>query len=144
MFQLRYTNSVYATSDTGELDGTGERVALMLQPPPPHMLMGWRHPLRQTASTSTKLLRHRLGPASSLLHAPTSYYYDYHAVRDRRGRTTRAGAADAPAALHRLMDTDEAMDDAHIYTTTIIMHGEREAKTEDDDYSSLIGGAPAS
>ena len=32
MFQLRYTNSVYATSDTGELDGTGERVALMLQP----------------------------------------------------------------------------------------------------------------
>ena len=34
------TNSVYATSDTGELDGTGERVALMLQPPPPHMLMG--------------------------------------------------------------------------------------------------------
>ena len=47
MFQLRYTNSVYATSDTGELDGTGERVALMLQPPPPHMLMGWRHPLHQ-------------------------------------------------------------------------------------------------
>ena len=46
------------------------------------------------------------------------------------------------------MDTDEAMDDAdadaHIYTTTIIMHGEREAKTEDDDHSSLIGGAPAS
>ena len=44
------------------------------------------------------------------------------------------------------MDTDEAMDDAdtHLYTTTIIMHGEREAKTEDDDYSSLIGGAPAS
>jgi len=30
MFQLRYTNSVYSTSDTGELDGTGERVALML------------------------------------------------------------------------------------------------------------------
>lgn len=42
--------------------------------------------------------------------------------------------------------TDEAMDDAdaHIYTTTIIMHGEREAKTEDDDHSSLIGGTPAS
>ena len=44
------------------------------------------------------------------------------------------------------MDTDEAMDDAdaHLYTTTIIMHGEREVKTEDDDYSSLIGGTPAS
>jgi hypothetical protein len=44
------------------------------------------------------------------------------------------------------MDTDEAMDDAdaHIYTTTIIMHGEREAKTEDDDHISLIGGTPAS
>ena len=44
------------------------------------------------------------------------------------------------------MDTDEAMDDAdaHLYTTTIIMHGERETKTEDDDHSSLIGGTPAS
>ena len=44
------------------------------------------------------------------------------------------------------MDTDEAMDDAyaHLYTTTIIIHGECEAKTEDDDYSSLIGGTPAS
>ena len=44
------------------------------------------------------------------------------------------------------MDTDEAMDDAdaHLYTTTIIMHGEREAKTEDDDHGSLIGGTPAS
>jgi len=44
------------------------------------------------------------------------------------------------------MDTDEAIDDdnAHIYTTTIIMHGEREAKTEDDDHSSLIGGTLAS
>ena len=44
--------------------------------------------------------------------------------------------------------TDEAMDDAdadaHLYTTTIIMHGEREAKTEDDDHNSLIGGTPAS
>lgn len=38
------------------------------------------------------------------------------------------------------MDTDEAMDDAnaHIYTTTTIMYGEREAKTEDDDQSSRI------
>ena len=44
------------------------------------------------------------------------------------------------------MDTDEAMDDAdaHLFITTIIMHGEREAKTEDDDHSSLIGGTPAS
>ena len=45
------------------------------------------------------------------------------------------------------MDTDEAMDDAdaHIYTTTIIMYGEHEVKTEDDDdHSSLIGGTLAS
>ena len=44
------------------------------------------------------------------------------------------------------MDTDKALDDAdaHIYTTTTIMHGEREAETEDDGHSSLIGGAPAS
>ena len=43
------------------------------------------------------------------------------------------------------MDTDEVMDDAdaHVYTTTIIMHGEREAKTEDGDHSSLIGGTLA-
>ena len=110
--------------------------------------MGWRHsPSSSTTSTtSTELLQHPLGLASSLLQASTSYYYDYNAVRDRRGRTTWAGAADAPAALHRLMDTDEAMDDAdaHLYTTTIIMHGEREAKTEDDDHSSLIGGTLAS
>ena len=44
------------------------------------------------------------------------------------------------------MDTDEAMDDADtlIYSTTIIMHGECEAKTEDDDNGSLIGGTLAS
>jgi len=43
------------------------------------------------------------------------------------------------------MDTDEAMDDADAHTyTTIIMHGEHEVKTEDDDHDSLIGGAPAS
>jgi len=44
------------------------------------------------------------------------------------------------------MDTDEVMDDAdaHVYTTTIIMNGEREAKIEDDDHSSLIGGILAS
>ena len=85
--------------------------------------------------------------SSSRDHAsPTYPYYDYSVVQDRRGRTTRAGAADVPAVLHRLMDTDEAMYDvdAHLYTTTIIMHGEWEAKTEDDDYSSLIGGTPAS
>jgi len=36
------------------------------------------------------------------------------------------------------MDTDKAMDDAdaHLYTTTTIMHGEREAKTEDDDHTA--------
>ena len=34
----------------------------------------------------------------------THLYYDYDAVRDRRGRTTQAGAADVPATLHRLMD----------------------------------------
>jgi len=92
-----------------------------------------------------RLPRHRLRPSSD--HARTTHlYYDYNAVRDRRGRTTRAGAADVSAALHRLMDTDEAMDDAdaHVYTTTIIMHEEREAKTEDDDHNSLIGGTLAS
>jgi hypothetical protein len=31
--------------------------------------------------------------------------------------------------------------DAHIYTTTTIMHGEQEAKTEDDDHNNLIRGA---
>ena len=43
-------------------------------------------------------------------------------------------------------DTDEAMGDADAdtYTTTIIMHGEREVKTKDDDHGRLIGGAPAS
>jgi len=43
------------------------------------------------------------------------------------------------------MDTDEAMDDAaaHVYTTTIIIYGEREAKTEDDYHSNLIGGTLA-
>ena len=43
------------------------------------------------------------------------------------------------------MDTDEAMDDAdaHLYTT-IIMHGEREVKIEDDYHGNLIGGTLAS
>ena len=59
---------------------------------------------------------------------------------------TQTDAADVPTALHQLIDTDEAMDDAdaHTYTTTIIMHVEREVKTKDDDQGSLIGGAPAS
>ena len=59
---------------------------------------------------------------------------------------TQPDAADVPAALHQLMDSDEAMDDAdaHTYTTTIIMHGEREVKTKDDDHGRLIGGALAS
>jgi hypothetical protein len=43
------------------------------------------------------------------------------------------------------MDTDETMDDADIslYTITNIMHGEREAKIEDDGHSSRIRGTPA-
>jgi 6,7-dimethyl-8-ribityllumazine synthase len=58
--------------------------------------------------------------SSSRDHASSTYCY----------HDTRAGAADVPAALHRLMDTDEAIDDAdaHIYTT-IIIHGECEKKT---------------
>jgi hypothetical protein len=31
--------------------------------------------------------------------------------------------------------------DAHIYTTTIMMHGEQEVKTKDDDHNILIRGA---
>jgi len=91
------------------------------------------------AATSTR--------SSSCCHALTIhlYYHGYSVVRDRRGRTTQADASDVPAALHQLINTDEAMDDAdaHTYTTTIIMHGEREVKTKDDDHGSLIGGAPA-
>ena len=48
--------------------------------------------------------------------------------------------------MHRLMDTSEAMDDANatpIYTS-IIMHGECEVKTKDDDHNGRIGGTPAS
>jgi hypothetical protein len=40
------------------------------------------------------------------------------------------------------MDTDVAT--AHIYSTTIIMHGERKAKTENDNHCSRTGGTPAS
>jgi len=50
------------------------------------------------------------------------------------------------AGLHRLMDTDEAMDDADTPASTPTPSYARrsEAKTEDDDHSSLIGGASAS
>ncbi|WVZ85191.1 hypothetical protein U9M48_032141 [Paspalum notatum var. saurae] len=50
------------------------------------------------------------------------------------------------AGLHRLMDTDEAMDDADMPTPTPTpSHARRsEAKTEDDEDGSLIGGASAS
>jgi hypothetical protein len=99
-----------------------------------------------TSPIYEQLPRWRIGPIPD--HALTTHLYnDRDAVRDRRGRTTQAGAANVPAALHRLiMDTDEAMDDAdaHIYTTTTIMHGEREAKIKDDDHSSGIGGTLAS
>ena len=92
MFQLRYTNSVYATSDTGELDGTGERVALMLQP---RHTCSWVGDIPFRFIDSVQLA----GSAST-----THLYNDYDAIRDRRGRTTQAGAADVPAPLHRLMD----------------------------------------
>ncbi|WVZ50721.1 hypothetical protein U9M48_001949 [Paspalum notatum var. saurae] len=50
------------------------------------------------------------------------------------------------AGLHRLMDTDEAMDDADTRTSTSTPSHARisEAKTEDYDDGSLIGGASAS
>jgi len=70
--------------------------------------------------------------------------YDFEAFWTGHSRRTTLHMT--PAALHRLMNTDEAMDDAdaHIYTTTTIMHGECEAKIEDDDHDSLIGGTLAS
>jgi len=66
------------------------------------------------------------------------YYYIYYAPFD-------TDEAD-DAGLHRLMDTDEAMDDADTPTPTPTpSHARRsEAKTEDDNHSSLIGGASAS
>jgi hypothetical protein len=39
------------------------------------------------------------------------------------------------------MDTVKAMDDVGAHTNTIIVHGEHEAKTKDDNHNSLIGGA---
>ncbi|WVZ79079.1 hypothetical protein U9M48_026704 [Paspalum notatum var. saurae] len=66
------------------------------------------------------------------------YYNNLHAPFD-------TDEAD-DAGLHRLMDTDEAIDDADTPTSIPTpSHARRsEAKTEDDDHSSLIGGASAS
>jgi len=67
-------------------------------------------------------------------------------LRLTRPWTTRVDATDAPTTLHRL---DHGHRWGHgwrqhpIYTTTSIMYGEREVKTEDDDHSSLIGGTLA-
>jgi hypothetical protein len=66
----------------------------------PHYL---RHPCRDVSSA----------PAILTIHALTTHLYcDYTAIRDRQGRTARAGGADVLAALYRLIDTDKAMDDA--------------------------------
>jgi len=71
MFQLRYTNSVYATSNTGELDGTGERVALMLQP-------------RHTCSWVGDIPFHFIDSIQLAGSASTTHLYnDYDAIRDR-------------------------------------------------------------
>ncbi|WVZ91089.1 hypothetical protein U9M48_037305 [Paspalum notatum var. saurae] len=61
------------------------------------------------------------------------YYNNHHAPFD-------TDEAD-DAGLHRLMDTDEAMDDADTPTSTPTpSHARRsEAKTEDDNHISLIG-----
>jgi len=65
------TNSVYATSDTGELDGTGERVALMLQP---RHTCSWVGDIPFRFIDSVQLA----GSAST-----THLYNDYDAIRDR-------------------------------------------------------------
>ena len=119
MFQLRYTNSVYATSDTGELDGMGERVALMLQP---------RHTCSWVGDT------------------PSLFINNFYHLDRAAATSTWSSFKSSPTTTTTPFETDEAMDDAdaHLYTTTIIMHGEREEKTEDDDHNSLIGGTPAS
>jgi len=49
-----------------------------------------------------------------------------------------------PSATRPWLQLHDSDADAHIYTTTIIMHEEHEAKTEDGDHDSLIGGTPAS
>src|SRR6185295_12804340 len=58
---------------------------------------------RGTTSTTTSCCDIDLVQLAAMHRLP-AYYNNYDAVRDRRGRTTRADAADAPAALHRLMD----------------------------------------
>ena len=65
------TNSVYATSDTGELDGTGERVALMLQP---------RHTCSWVGNIPFRFIDsiQLVGSGST-----THLYNDYDAIRDR-------------------------------------------------------------
>ncbi|CAN6211945.1 unnamed protein product [Urochloa humidicola] len=65
----------------------------------------------QTTSTLTiKLLRRGLGPSDTT----TCNFNHNYTTSTRRStpmrRTTRAGEADVPATLLRLMDTDEAMD----------------------------------
>ncbi|WVZ62891.1 hypothetical protein U9M48_012583 [Paspalum notatum var. saurae] len=69
------------------------------------------------------------------------YYYCYHYIYNAPFNTDKPDGA----GLHRLMDTDEAMDDADTPTPTPTpSHARRsEAKIEDDDHNSLIGGASA-
>ncbi|WVZ70133.1 hypothetical protein U9M48_018825 [Paspalum notatum var. saurae] len=68
--------------------------------------------------------------------------YYYHYVYNAPFDTDEAD----DAGLHQLMDTDKAMDDADTPTSTSTPSHARisEAKTEDDDDGSLIGGASAS
>ncbi|WVZ93073.1 hypothetical protein U9M48_039086 [Paspalum notatum var. saurae] len=68
--------------------------------------------------------------------------YYYHHIYNAPSNTDEAD----DAGLHRLMDTDEAMDDVDTPTSTPTpSHARRsEAKTENDDDVSLIGGASAS
>ena len=98
---------------------------------------------RGTTSTTTGCRDIDSGPAPETMHrllisTTTTTSCETDEAR-RHGRVL---------LMFQLHYTDEAMDnadaDAHVYTTTIIMHGEREAKTEDDDHSSLIGGTLAS
>ena len=118
-------------------------------PTTPHMLMGWRHslPLHQ------QLLPPR--PSCCDIDPVQLQFFSKHLQSTTTTITTPFETDEAERHGRVLLMlqlrytgswTDEAMDDAdaHLYTTTIIMHGEREAKTEDDDHSSLIGGTPAS
>jgi hypothetical protein len=86
---------------------------------------------------TTTLLR---SPKRSKLHQPCKCNHDYTTCRSTpTRRTTRAGEADDPALLHRLMDRRGHHADAiYIYTNTQAWR--HEAKIEDDDHSSRIGG----